>query len=297
MSDIAPSTLKIWLLASRPKTLTAAAVPVMVGSALAHAQGLFSWPAALAALLVAFFIQIGTNFANDLFDFQKGADDADRLGPLRVTSAGLVTPRQIGVACAISFALAFACGLYLVWLTSWPLLVVGIVSILSGLAYTGGPFPLAYNALGDVFVFLFFGIVATVGTYYVQAHALHPMAFWYAVPVGALSTAILIVNNLRDIHTDKKHRKTTTAVLLGESGARLFYLSMILLAYAAPVLAVVFKGASPLVLLSLLTVPLALFVLRNVWTKAGGELNAVLAQTSILLLSTNLLLSLGLLLS
>jgi len=291
-----PSTLKIWLLAARPKTLTAAAVPVFTGTALAMAHDKFVWHAALAALLVAFFIQIGTNFANDLFDFQKGADDEDRLGPMRVTSAGLVTPRQIAIACAIAFGLAFVSGLYLVSLTNWMLLVVGIVSILSGLAYTGGPFPLAYNALGDLFVFIFFGLVATVGTYYVQALALDPMAFWFAVPVGALSTAILIVNNLRDIHTDKKHNKITTAVLLGERGARLFYLSMVLLAYGAPIAAVATGRAELPVLLALGTLPLAGFVLRNVWTKSGSELNAVLAQTSILLLITNLLMSIGLVL-
>lgn len=291
-----PSTLKIWLLAARPKTLTAAAVPVFTGTALAFAHDKFVWHAALAALLVAFFIQIGTNFANDLFDFQKGADDEDRLGPLRVTSAGLVTPRQIAIACALAFGLAFLSGLYLVSIGGWALLAIGIISILSGLAYTGGPFPLAYNALGDVFVFIFFGIVATVGTYYVQALTLDPMAFWFAVPVGALSTAILIVNNLRDIHTDKKHNKITTAVLLGETGARLFYLSMVVLAYGAPLAAFVMGRADAPVLLALGTLPLAGFVLRNVWTKKGGELNAVLAQTSILLLATNLLMSIGIVL-
>ncbi len=291
-----PSTAQIWLLATRPKTLTAAAVPVVVGSALAHAQQAFSWPQALAALLVAFFIQIGTNFANDLFDFQKGADTEERLGPVRVTSAGLVTPRQIGIACALAFGLAFLCGLFLVYSTSWMLLIVGIVSILSGLAYTGGPLPLAYNALGDVFVFIFFGLVATVGTYYVQTQALDTAAFWYAVPVGALSTAILIVNNLRDVHTDKKHNKTTTAVLLGESRTRLFYLAMVLLAYAVPVGMYLTDRGPASALLALGSLPVAALCIKNVWTRKGGELNKVLAQTSILLLSTCLLMSIGLIL-
>lgn len=290
------SKMQIWLLATRPKTLTAAAVPVMVGSALAQSQGKFSLPQAFAALLVAFFIQIGTNFANDLFDFQKGADTEERLGPLRVTSAGLVTPRQIAIACALAFLCAFLCGLYLVSVGGWALLAVGVISILSGLAYTGGPLPLAYNALGDVFVFIFFGVVATVGTYYVQALQLHEMAFWYSVPVGAMSTAILIVNNLRDVRTDKKHNKITSAVLLGPARTRLFYLAMVLIGYAAPVLAYAMGRADSGVLLSLGSLPIAIIATRNVWRKEGKELNPVLGQTSMLLLATCLLLSLGLVL-
>ena len=291
-----PSTAKIWLLATRPKTLTAAAVPVVVGTALAHAAGKFAPAQALAALLVAFFIQIGTNFANDLFDFKKGADTEERLGPLRVTSAGLVTPRQITIACALAMGLAFLCGLFLVYSTSWMLLIVGIVSILSGLAYTGGPFPLAYNALGDLFLFIFFGIVATVGTYYVQTLSLDPAAFWYSVPVGALSTAILIVNNLRDVHTDKKHDKTTTAVLLGPSLTRYFYLAMVLLAYAVPVGMYLTEKGPALAMLALGSFPIAIISTKNVWTRQGAELNKVLAQTSILLLTTCLLMSIGLIL-
>lgn len=291
-----PGFLKTWLLAARPKTLTAAAVPVIVGSALAHAHGSFKHDAAIAALLVAFFIQIGTNFANDLFDHLKGADDDERLGPTRVTASGMVSIRQIGVACAIAFALAFGCGLYLVSLTGWPLLVLGILSIASGVAYTGGPFPLAYNALGDVFVFIFFGLVATVGTYYTQTLELHPMAFWYATTVGAMSTAILIVNNLRDHVTDKKHDKITTAVLLGPGKTRLFYLAMLVLGYAVPVGAFASGEAGPAVLMALGSLPIAGLALKNVWTREGRELNAVLAQTSIVLLATSLLMAVGIVL-
>lgn len=291
-----PSTLQIWLMAARPKTLTAAAVPVIVGTALAYSQGKFVGSAALAALLVAFFIQIGTNFANDLFDFKKGADDEERLGPTRVTSAGLVTPRQIAIACAVAFGLAFLSGLYLVALGGWALLALGVLSILSGVAYTGGPFPLAYNALGDVFVFIFFGLVATVGTYYVQALALDPMAFWYATTVGALSTAILIVNNLRDVDTDSKHGKTTTAVLLGKQKTRWFYVSMVLLAYAVPVTAWLTGRAEAGVLLALGSLPVAFISTRNVWKRQGRELNLVLGQTSLLLLATSVLLAVGIML-
>ena len=287
---------RVWVLATRPKTLTAAAVPVVVGSALAISVGEFAWPQALAALMVAFLIQIGTNFANDLFDFKRGADDEERLGPLRVTSAGLVTPTQIGRACFVAFALAFLCGLFLVYSTSWVLLIVGVASILSGLAYTGGPFPLAYNALGDLFVFVFFGLVATVGTYYVQTLSLDPAAFWFAVPVGALSTAILIVNNLRDLHADKRHDKTTTAVLLGPQRTKYFYLTMISIAYAVPVVRVVTGRSDLPVLLALGSLPIALIALKNVWTLQGKDLNRVLAQTSLLLLATALLMSLGLIL-
>lgn len=291
-----PSFVKTWLLAARPKTLTAAAVPVIVGSALAHAHGSFVLGAAVAALLVAFFLQIGTNFANDLFDHLKGADDDERLGPTRVTASGMVSVKQIAIACGVAFTLAFLSGLYLVSLAGWPLLVLGVLSIASGVAYTGGPFPLAYNALGDVFVFLFFGLVATVGTYYTQTLELHPMAFGYATTVGAMSTAILIVNNLRDHVTDKKHNKITTAVLLGPTKSRLFYLSMLILGYAVPVAAFVTGRAPATVLLALGSIPVAGIALKNVWTREGRELNAVLAQTSIVLLLTCVLMAVGIVL-
>ena len=296
MHETTPSMARVWLLAMRPKTLSAAAMPVIVGSALAWSHEKFAPLAMGAALAVAFFIQIGTNFANDLFDFLKGTDDEERLGPLRVTSAGLVSPRQIGVACALAFGLAFVSGLYLVWLGGWWLLVLGLVSILSGVAYTGGPFPLAYNALGDLFVFVFFGLVATVGTYYVQALALPPEAFAYGAVVGCLSTAILIVNNLRDLDGDALHGKTTTAVLLGPTLTRIFYLLVVTLAFVIPVVLVFLGRAEPLVLAALLGLPMACVALKNLWSREGRALNAVLGQTSLVLLITCVCMAVGLVL-
>lgn len=287
------SRAKIWWLAARPKTLTAATVPIAVGTALAFSMDKVAWLAALMALLGALFIQVGTNFANDLFDFKKGTDNEERLGPMRVTSAGLVTPKQVAVATVLSMVAAFLCGIYLIVVAGWPLLAVGLVSIFCGVIYTGGPFPLAYNALGDVFVFVFFGLVATVGTFYVQTLSLEPMAFWYGASVGALGTAILIVNNLRDIDGDRKNRKITTAVLLGPARTRIFYISMVLLAYLVPIVAAAMKWDKPWVLLSLLSLPLAGSLVKDIYSKTGAELNPVLGKTAKLQLITGLLLALG----
>lgn len=298
MSDLAqahssPGPIKVWWLAARPKTLTAATVPIAVGTALAYTHGKMQPLAALMALLGALFIQIGTNFANDLFDFKKGTDTEERLGPMRVTSAGLVKPNQIAIATALSMTMAFVCGIYLIVVAGWPLLAVGLISIFCGIIYTGGPFPLAYNALGDVFVFLFFGIVATVGTYYVQALALDPMAFFYACQVGALGTAILIVNNLRDIVTDKKSRKITTAVLMGPKATRAFYVLMVTFAYLVPVIGVVALGSPLTVLLAWLSLPLGIKAVRALYASEGVALNPVLGQTAKLQLVSGLLLALG----
>lgn len=298
MSDLAqahlsPGPIKVWWLAARPKTLTAATVPIAVGTALAYTHGKMQPLAALMALLGALFIQIGTNFANDLFDFKKGTDTEERLGPMRVTSAGLVKPNQIAVATALSMLMAFICGIYLIVVAGWPLLAVGLISIFCGIIYTGGPFPLAYNALGDVFVFLFFGIVATVGTYYVQALTLEPMAFFYACQVGAHGTAILIVNNLRDIATDKKSRKITTAVLMGPKATRVFYVLTLALAYLVPVIGVLALGSPVTALLSWLSLPLGIKAVRALYSSDGVALNPVLGQTAKLQLVSGLLLALG----
>lgn len=294
MSNDAPmSSFKIWWLAARPKTLTAATVPIAVGTALAWSHGKMQPLAALMALLGALWIQVGTNFANDLFDFKKGTDNETRLGPMRVTSAGLVSPRQVAWATAISFALAFLCGLYLIWVAGWPLLVLGLVSIFCGIIYTGGPFPLAYNALGDVFVFVFFGLVATVGTYYVQALETTFLAYYYGASVGALGVAILIVNNLRDIIGDKANRKITTAVIMGPAATRVFYITMLLVAYSLPIAAVLMGWSKPWVLLSLGSLPLAASLVRDVYTKEGAALNPILGKTAKLQLLTGMLLALG----
>ncbi|MEL6181100.1 MAG: 1,4-dihydroxy-2-naphthoate polyprenyltransferase, partial [Myxococcota bacterium] len=264
---------KTWFMAIRPKTLTAAFVPVGVGTALAYAHGQMRPLAAIAALLVALFMQIGTNLANDYFDHQSGADNDDRLGPTRVTQAGLIPPQQVLTGAIVAFGLAFVSGLILVSMTGWPLLAVGIVSILCGFAYTGGPFPLGYNGLGDLFVFVFFGLVAVVGTYYTHTLALHPMAFWLATHVGVTAVALLVVNNLRDIETDRAVGKNTLAVLLGRTFTRAQYVAMLVIAYLVPVLAVAAGYGHPVWLLALLTLPMAIILVRRVYTLQGRELN------------------------
>lgn len=249
--------LQIWLLASRPKTLPAAAAPVIVGTAVALSDGVFRlWPA-LAALLGALLIQIGTNFANDVFDFKKGADTQERLGPLRVTQAGLLSPKQVMVGMWLVFALAVMVGLYLVYVGGWPIVAIGILSIVSGIAYTGGPFPLGYNGLGDLFVFIFFGLVAVGGTYYVQAGSVGVASIWAAIPIGLLATAILIVNNLRDIETDRQAGKKTLAVRFGVKGAQTEYLLVVALAYLTPLIGWLVAAIPATTLLTWLSLPLA----------------------------------------
>lgn len=281
------SPLKVWFLAARPKTLTASLAPVSVGTALAHVAGEADMVNAAFAFLAAMFIQIGTNYANDLFDARSGADDENRLGPQRVTSTGLVTQRQMAVATGVAFAIAFALGMYLVWVTGWPLLALGILCILCGVAYTGGPFPLAYNALGDAFVFVFFGLVATAGTYYVQAQEVSWLALYCGATVGLLGVALLIVNNLRDIPTDSQHGKTTTAVLLGARRTRIFYVLTVLTAYALPVAAVALGWISAWALICLGTLPFALGIMRKLYASEGAQLNAVLGMTALLQLVTS----------
>lgn len=285
---------QIWLLASRPKTLPAAAVPVIVGAAVALSEGVFRWGPAGAALIAALLIQIGTNFANDVFDYQKGADTSDRLGPLRVTQAGLLKPNEVLFGTIVTFGLAAFIGLYLVWLGGWPILVIGLLSIAAGLAYTGGPFPFGYKGLGDLFVFIFFGPVAVCGTYYVQAESVSPVAYWASLPIGLLATAILVVNNLRDIDSDRQSGKKTLAVRLGATGARVEYILLLSGAYLVPVgmglLNLQWAGS----LLVWLTFPLAVHQTRLVLTQKGRPLNQALAGTAQLELLYGILFSIGL---
>ena len=289
-----PSQFQAWIMASRPRTLTAAMVPVVVGTALAYRDGVFNPLAALAALLSALCIQIGTNYANDLYDFEKGADTDARLGPTRVTSAGLLTPRQVEMGMWVVFGLAAALGLYLIYVGGWPILVIGMASILAGIAYTAGPFPLGYNGLGDVAVFIFFGLVAVMGTYYVQARALTLEALWAAVPIGAITTNIIIVNNVRDADTDRAAGKRTLAVLLGRNAARLEYAMLMAIAYATPFVLWLGYKFDPWVLLPLLSLPLAVRLTRTVNTIEGPALNRALGGTAQLLALYGVLLSLGL---
>jgi len=290
------SMLRAWVLAARPPTLPAAVVPVLVGTASAARQGTFHLLPALVALLGALLIQIGTNLANDYFDFQHGADTAERLGPVRVTQSGLLAPSTVLGATIGVFAAAAICGLYLTSVAGLPILLIGILSILAGVLYTGGPWPLAYHGLGDLFVFIFFGLIAVMGSIYVQRQAIATGDAIVALPVALLVTAILVVNNLRDIDTDRRARKYTLAVLLGRRFARIEYATCLIGAY------LLLPGSwlarlLPLgALLPILTLPLAVLLLRAAAAGEGRSLNATLAGTGRLHMLFGLLLALGLLL-
>ncbi len=285
-----------WLLAVRPKTLPAAISPVLVGTAMAWADGHFSLFPALAAVAGALLLQILSNFANDYFDYAKGADTSERLGPTRVMAAGLLSPQAMRRGMALVVALTVVDGIYLVLIGGWPILAVGLASLAAAVLYTGGPFPFGYHGLGDLFVFVFFGLVAVAGTYFVQAGGLAGEVFVAAAPVGALVTAILVVNNLRDIATDARAGKRTLAVLIGARKTRFQYVFLLVLAYAAPfVLWLGFeRGAA--ILLPLLSLPLAVKRVRTLFRATGTALNALLAATAQLSLIYSLLMSLGLLL-
>jgi 1,4-dihydroxy-2-naphthoate octaprenyltransferase len=286
-----------WVLAIRPKTLPAAVSPVIVGAALAAADGRFAlWPV-LAALLGALLLQIGSNLANDYFDALHGADTPDRLGPTRVTAAGLITPAAMRAGMVVVFALSALVGLYLVWLGGWPILVIGVAAILAALAYTGGPKPFGYMGLGDLFVFLFFGPVAVCGTYYLQAHSVSFDALLASLSMGALITAILVVNNLRDIDSDRTAGKYTLAVRWGREGARIEYITLLALAYTALLILAISDG-SLWMLAPLLTLPRALSLITTIRRATDGPtLNAALAGTAQLSLLFAIALSLGFLLS
>ncbi len=291
-----PGLWLTWIRAARPATLTAALVPVLVGTAVAHATGGVRWDTALAALLGACAIQIGTNFANDVFDAEKGADTEARLGPVRAVAAGLLSARAMRVAMIVAFATAVVFGSYLVWVSGWPIVAIGVLSIASGIAYTGGPYPLGYNGLGDVFVMLFFGFVAVLGTVFVQTGQLPMLGWAAAVPVGAIATAILVVNNVRDRNTDVGAGKRTLVVRFGRRFGELEYGLLLALAYATP-LVLAFERSSWLIALPCLSAPLALALVRRVHQEEGAALNATLAATAKLLLAFGVLFAIGLALS
>ncbi|MCA9531744.1 MAG: 1,4-dihydroxy-2-naphthoate polyprenyltransferase [Myxococcales bacterium] len=290
----ARGSLLAWVLAARPATLSAAVVPVVVGTACAYtARGLRLGPA-LAALAGACCIQVGTNFANDLFDFEKGADTADRLGPVRAAQAGLLTPRALRVGTFVVFALAVLTGVYLTAVAGPAVVVVGVAAILSGLAYTGGPYPLGYNGLGDLFVMVFFGFVAVCTTAFVQVGAVPAVAVWASVPVGALATAILVVNNVRDAEGDARAGKRTLAVRLGRRAGVLEYQALVVTAYAVPVLLLALSLSGPWVLLPLVTLPAGAQLSRRIAREHGAALNPVLVGTAKLQLFYGLLFAAGL---
>jgi len=267
---------------------------VIAGSALAFADGRFQAGPALAALVGALLIQIATNFANDVFDYKKGADTAERVGPTRATSAGWVTSGQMWTATLLTFGLAVMCGLYLTWVGGWPIVAIGLASIAAGLAYTGGPFPLGYNGLGDLFVFIFFGLVAVGGTYYVQAGEPTALVWWLAVGLGLLCVNIIVVNNLRDIETDRKAGKRTLAVRFGAAAARWQYVLCQAGAFLAMLGAWVTGVGSPWILLTWALLPLSIRWARFVWREDGRALNPALAASGQIELFYALLASLGL---
>ncbi|AKT40205.1 1,4-dihydroxy-2-naphthoate polyprenyltransferase [Chondromyces crocatus] len=305
---IAPGSLRAWVLACRPATLPVAVAPVVVGTAVAHAVSSVRVAPALAALFGALLIQIVSNFANDVFDHEKGADTHERLGPTRATQSGLLTGRQVRLGMLVAVALAIPFGLYLVSVAGLPIVLIGVASILSAIAYTGGPYPLGYHGLGDVFVFVFFGLVAVCGTVFVQAGAVPPLAWLASLPVGAIATGVLVVNNVRDRETDVRAGKRTLAVRLGRTAGVVEYGLLMALAYAVPVALSVAPvrawavegrgvGSAPWVLLPVVTLPLALRCLRTLRTMEGKPLNACLAATAKLLLAFSLLFAVGLVLS
>lgn len=285
------------MLATRLRTLPAAVAPVLVGTAMAIADGKFAlWPAA-AAMAVALLLQIGVNLANDYFDYAKGIDTRDRLGPPRVTQSGLIPARQVKTGILVVIILSTIPGLYLASVGGWPVILIGLFCFSAALAYSGGPFPLASHGLGDIFVFIFFGLVAVCGTYYVQALQLTPMVWLMGAIQGLLITAILVVNNLRDIQTDRRSGKRTLAVMIGERGSRIEYLLLLAIAYAIPFILWLGGVSSAWVILPLLSLPLAIYLARLIWKSSGGPvLNEALAHTAKLVLVYSLLLSIGLIL-
>ncbi|MFO0555254.1 MAG: 1,4-dihydroxy-2-naphthoate polyprenyltransferase [Polyangiaceae bacterium] len=293
---IAPGSPRAWVLAARPATLPVAVAPVAVGAAVAHAAHpeSFRVGALLAALFGALLIQIGTNFANDVFDHEKGADDERRIGPPRAVASGLLSPRAVRAGMAAAFALAAAAGVYLTALAGWPIVAIGLASIASGIAYTGGPFPLGYNGLGDLFVFVFFGVVAVTGTAYVTAGYIPPLAWLASVPVGALATAVLVVNNVRDADNDVRAGKRTLVVRLGRAFGVFEYAALVAASALAVVLMVALGLAPALALIALVPMPAGVVLARRVATRRdGAALNACLANTAKLMLATSLGLALG----
>ncbi len=284
-----------WILASRPKTLLAAFVPVIVGSSIAYHDGKFKPLAALIALICAVLIQIGTNFVNDLYDYLAGSDTAERVGPQRVLASGLISPTEMKKAIFITFGLTFILGLYLVHISTYITLIIGIVSIIAGIAYTAGPYPLAYNGLGDVFVFIFFGLIGTVGTYYVQTLDVTPLVVWASIPVGALITNVLVVNNYRDIEQDSKAGKNTLAVKYGKKFTRFQYVTFTAISYLILFVVYFTYKQSLFVFLPAVSLPLAIKLIKMIYTFKDQQLNKTLELTAKLSAIYGLLFAAGIL--
>ncbi len=297
MADQNTKISHAWWLAIRPKTLPAAAAPVVVGSALAYNADRFMLAPALVCLLAALLLQVGSNLANDVFDYEKGADAIERMGPLRVTQARLLLPGAVKRGMWLVFGVTALLGLYLVWLRGWVILAIGLAAIASAIAYTGGPFPLGYHGLGDVFVFIFFGLAATAGTYFVQSGAVSTAAWLMAIAMGFLTVNILVVNNLRDIESDRQVNKRTLAVRFGKRAAYVQYSLMAVGAYAIPLL-LWFRGSlNCWGFLPWLTIPLAVYWGIFIRKSTGRNLNKALAGSGQLELIYALLFAIGMVLA
>ncbi|MEX0844300.1 MAG: 1,4-dihydroxy-2-naphthoate polyprenyltransferase [Balneolaceae bacterium] len=292
------SKLSIWAEAARPKTLAAALVPVLVGASLAYQADVLNVINSAVALICAILIQIGTNFANDYFDFVKGSDTEDRIGFRRATASGLITAKQMLNATILTMGLAFLLGLYLVWVAGWIVLIVGVLSLIFGILYTGGPYPLGYNGLGDLFVFIFFGIIAVMTTFYVNALEWSVSSFWASLAVGALCVNILVVNNLRDIEQDKIAGKKTLGVLFGEMSLKYEYLLMFLIAFAIPPHFYVQMNYNYWILLPFISLPIAIIFVYKIWTETDKtQLNPMLERTAQFMVLFGILFCIGIVLN
>ena len=282
-----------WVIASRPKTMTAAIAPFLLGSALAYYEGAFDIITFFVILIAACLIQIGTNLTNDLFDYIKGADNNDRLGPKRAMQAGLILESEMKRAIFIVFSLSICFGFYLALLGGWLIVGIGLLSILFAILYTGGPYPLAYNGLGDIFVFIFFGLIAVSGTYYLYTDYFSINSFILGSSAGCLATAILVVNNLRDIDNDKEYGKNTLAVYFGKKFTQFEYLLLMIIVYIIPIYISIDLGNKASIYIVYFTLPICIRLIIDVFYKKNSMLNETLEATAKLLLLYSLLFSFG----
>ena len=288
-----PTLFQAWWMAIRPRTLPASIAGVVMGISVTWLEGKFDLLPALAALFIGILLQIGSNLANDVYDFHRGADTPDRLGPTRVTTAGILTPRQVKTGMLVVFGTAALLGFYLFLHSGWWVLLIGISAILSAILYTGGPYPLGYHGLGDLFVFIFFGLAAVCGTYFAQVGRVSTIAWWMAIPVGLIVVDLLVVNNLRDINTDRAVGKRTMAVRIGAKWTKVEYIALMVIAFLMIPAGILLHLIPPISLLVFLSIPRAWYICRLVLTTTGRSLNKALAATSqfALIYSTFFLLS------
>ena len=288
--------MKNWLLAARLKTLPVAISPVILGSALAIHDQSFHTFICIITIFTAVLIQVGTNFANDVYDYQKGSDREDRLGPKRATQSGLIYPQKMKKAMWLTFGLAICLGFYLASIGGWPIVLIGLTSIAAGIAYTGGPYPLGYHGFGDLFVFIYFGLIAVTGTYFLQVGEVNNLSIWLGSIMGMLATAILVVNNLRDIDADKLSGKYTLAVRMGKTFTKIQYSILVLIPFLVPVYIWWSYESELSLLLTIFALPISFFLIKEIFTLTGRELNSVLTRTVRFLFIFTILLSTGLVL-